>query len=119
MEHSNDLIAKLYQGPTKSEQTQCESSSISRLAWAETWSRLEAAGVVWEEVDSSTSEYWLAQLSTESFSEAELAFGCDQADNYADRSKITLGTFKKLCRPDKVENAQMYHPIDRLSHWNV
>ena len=65
-----------------------------------------------------TSEYWLEAMRNDGFTEEELRHGCDQADNYKERSKLTLGVFKELCRPEPIVNSAMYrvHSSAQLTH---
>lgn len=94
--HLNELN-QLYQSPTSEKRQHSTASSIPRELWAVVWSRLQAAKLVWEEVDSSTSLYWMDSLKGKT--EADLMRGCDLADNWTGRkADFTLGVFKEMCR---------------------
>lgn len=59
---------------------------------------------MWEELDSTTSEYWRVSLDGHSFE--DLMRGCDGADNWTrSKSDFTIGTFKKLCAKEHKDPA--------------
>lgn len=89
------LGQKLYQDPINEKSKQPE--GISKNLWFEVWTRLEATKLVWEETDSSTSEYW--RVTLDGYSEEDLMRGCNGADNWSkSKADFTVGAFKKLCK---------------------
>ena len=72
--------------------------------------------MIWEELDSSTSEYW--RVGLDGFSEADLMRGCDGADNWSrSKSDFTIGAFKKLCQ--KHVNHPSQKPFKALPRGDV
>ena len=108
MHQTNELLKKLYQGPTKESEQQPK--GISPSTWLEIWTRLEATKLIWEELDSSTSEYW--RISLDGYDYHDLLRGCEGADNWKkSKADFTLGAFKELCkRPVKHQSHQLYLP---------
>jgi hypothetical protein len=76
------------------------------------WSRLEAAKLVWEELDSSTSAYWKSRL--DDYSEESLMGGCDLADQWkGNKSNFTLGIFTSMCqKPRTHASHKPFTPIE-------
>lgn len=96
MKPVNQLVnlQKLFQGPTSEKPKPLK--GIDFATWEIVWSRLELAKVVWEAIDSTTSEYWRTRL--DGFSVEDVMRGCDAADHWAEPKSLTIGAFEKLCK---------------------
>ena len=102
-------LVSLYQNQTSEKQTQRR--GISPDIWIRVWSRLEATKLIWEELDSSTSEYW--RVTLDGLTEQELMKGCDGADEWSQaKANFTVGAFRKLCRKDRLHPS--HKPFEAL-----
>ena len=67
--------------------------------------------MVWEELDSTTSEYW--RIGLDGYSYDDLMRGCEGADNWTkSKADFGLGAFKFLCR--KPHSNASYKPFKAL-----
>lgn len=90
------LMQSLY-GQNQTNEKPPPPKGISPSIWMEVWSRLEAAKVIWEELDSTTSEYW--RVGLDGYDYKDLMRGCDGADCWTkSKADFGLGAFKFLCR---------------------
>jgi len=100
---SIEFNQRLYQNQTKENEKRLK--GLDPDLWETVWSRLQGAKVVWEELDSTTSLYWMSQ--TRDLSEHELMSGCDKADKWEGRkADFHLGVFRALC---KIETPKASH----------
>lgn len=113
---SIELASKLCRDPISEKPKRPQ--GIEPSIWQKVWSRLEASKVIWEELDSTVSEYWRINLDGHSYD--DLMRGCDAASDWKrSKSDFTLGAFKELCkRPTHHPSHQLFienNPGTKLS----
>ena len=68
---------------------------------------------MWDELDSTTSDYW--RVSLDGYSQKDLDRGCEGADNWTGKkADFGMGTFKRFCR--KPHSNGSYKIYERLPH---
>jgi hypothetical protein len=78
--------------------------------WPEVWMKLQAMNLVWEELDSSTSLYWMASLKD--LGVESVMYGLREAKSFT--GSLTMGKFRKMCA--KTVSHPSHHKFEAIEH---